>query len=45
VEGGIIPKWSLMIINPVAFFLVVLCVYGICHVLQSKSVKKTSAAV
>ena len=29
VEGGIIPKWSLMIINPIAFFLVVLAVYGI----------------
>lgn len=45
VEGGIIPKWVLMIVNPVAFFLVVLCVYGICHVLQSKSVEKTAASV
>lgn len=43
VEGGIIPKWSLMIINPVVFFLVVLCVYGICHVLQSNTSKKTAS--
>ena len=43
VEGGIIPKWLLMVINPVVFFLVVLCVYGICHLLQSKAGKKTAA--
>jgi uncharacterized membrane protein YwaF len=42
VENGIIPKWSLMVINPVAFFLVVLCVYGVCHVLQSKASKKVA---
>ncbi|MBQ2809466.1 MAG: YwaF family protein [Clostridia bacterium] len=29
VEGGIIPQWSLMIINPIVFFLAVLAVYGI----------------
>ena len=45
VEGGIIPKWTLMIANPVAFFLVVLCVYGICHLLQSKSKSKTTVSV
>lgn len=45
VENGIIPKWLLMIVNPVVFFLVVLCVYGVCHVLQAKSGKKSSAAV
>jgi uncharacterized membrane protein YwaF len=43
VEGGIIPKWALMVINPVVFFLVVLCVYGICYLLQSRAGKKTAA--
>lgn len=36
VEGGIIPKWSLMIINPVVFFLAVLATYGVCHLLKGK---------
>ena len=45
VEGGIIPKWTLMIANPVAFFLVVLCVYGICHLLQSKSKSTPTVSV
>lgn len=42
VENGIIPKWSLMIINPVAVFLVVLAIYGIYYgvmKLKSKKVK------
>lgn len=39
VEDGIIPKWSLMIINPVAVFLVVLAIYGICTLVQSKNKK------
>lgn len=42
VEGGIIPKWSLMIINPVAVFLVVLAIYGICALAQNKSKKAVS---
>lgn len=39
VEDGIIPKWSLMIINPVAVFLVVLAICGICTLVQSKNKK------
>lgn len=30
VANGIIPKWSLMVINPTVFFLAVLAVYGVC---------------
>ena len=40
VENGIIPKWVLMIVNPVVFFLAVLATYGVCHLLKSK--KKVS---
>ena len=29
VESGVIPQWSLMIINPLAMFLLVLLIYGI----------------
>ncbi len=29
VESGVIPQWSLMIINPIGVFLIVLAVYGI----------------
>ncbi len=29
VENGVIPKWTLMLINPTAVFLVVLAIYGI----------------
>ena len=36
VAGGIIPKWTLMIINPLAFLLAVLIVYGVCALLQRK---------
>lgn len=33
VEGGVIPKWSLMIINPVVFFSAVLALYGIYYLI------------
>ena len=36
VSGGVIPKWSLMIINPIVFFLEVLLVYAIAYPLQKK---------
>ena len=36
VSGGIIPKWALMIINPVAFFLAVLIIYTVVFPLQKK---------
>lgn len=45
VGNGIIPKWLLMVINPVVFFLAVLAVYGVIHCLQSGSKKKIPAAV
>ena len=40
VESGIIPKWSLMIINPVVFFLAVLAAYGVIHGIRAASRKK-----
>ena len=45
VGNGIIPKWLLMVINPVVFFLAVLAVYGVIHCLQAGSKKKIPAAV
>ena len=36
VEGGILPRWSLMIINPVVFFLAVLMMYIVCYPLQKR---------
>jgi uncharacterized membrane protein YwaF len=44
VENGIIPKWSLMIINPIVFFLAVLAVYGVCYAIRSLTKKKALAA-
>ena len=41
VAGGIIPRWSLMIINPVVFFLAALAVYAVVCPLQKKTLKKT----
>lgn len=40
VEGGIIPKWSLMIINPVVFFSAVLALYGIYYLLRRAKCNK-----
>ena len=34
VENGILPKWSLMIINPIVFFLAVLGVYGVYYLVM-----------
>ena len=44
VENGILPKWSLMIINPIIFFLAVLAVYGVCYAIRSVSTKKALVA-
>ena len=44
VEGSIIPKWSLMIINPIVFFLAVLAVYGVCYAVRAMTKKKAPAA-
>lgn len=42
VENGVIPKWLLMIINPIVFFLAVLLVYGVYYALRSIRRKKTA---
>lgn len=34
VGNGIIPEWSLMLINPAVFFLAVLGLYGVCHLIN-----------
>ncbi len=44
VENGIIPKWLLMIVNPVVFFLAVLALYGVCGFIRAKPQKKAPAA-
>ena len=43
VENGIIPKWSLMIINPIVFFLAVLLIYGIIHAVRHVANKSTAS--
>lgn len=40
VENGIIPKWVLMIANPIVFFLAVLGVYGVCYAIRGKKEDK-----
>ena len=45
VENGIIPKWSLMIANPLVFFLAVLGFYGVCYAVGKKSKKYTPVEV
>ena len=42
VEGGIIPKWSLMVINPIVFFLAVLATYGVILGIQKATKKKVN---
>jgi len=44
VSSGIIPKWSLMVINPIVFFLAVLAVYGVCYAIRGMSKKKVPVA-
>jgi uncharacterized membrane protein YwaF len=40
VEDGIIPKWVLMIVNPVVFFLAVLGAYGVVYAIRAAGKKK-----
>ena len=40
VEQGIIPRWMLMVLNPLVYFLAVLAMYGVCHFVQAKTEKK-----
>ena len=39
VENGVIPKWLLMIINPVVFFLAVLALYGVYYLVMKQKTK------
>ncbi len=43
VADGIIPKWVLMIVNPVVFFLAVLALYGVCYAIRAKTKQKAIA--
>lgn len=45
VENGIIPKWSLMIINPIVFFIAAMATYGVIYAIRSVSKKKALATV
>ena len=40
VANNIIPKWVLMIANPIVFFLAVLAVYGICYAVRGAGKKE-----
>ena len=40
VESGVIPKWLLMIVNPVVFFLAVLGTYGVIYGIRAAGKKK-----
>ena len=40
VSRGVIPKWVLMIVNPVVFFLAVLATYGVIYGIRAVSSKK-----
>ena len=44
VEQGVIPKWLLMVINPVVFFLAVLALYGVCHLASRTGGRKMKMA-
>ena len=45
VEQSIIPKWLLMVVNPVVFFLAVLALYGVCYAVKSAGKKKSLATL
>ena len=42
VANGIIPKWVLMIANPIIFFLAVLAIYGVCYAVRGICNKKVA---
>jgi uncharacterized membrane protein YwaF len=44
VENGVIPRWLLMIINPVVFFAAVLLLYGVCYGLRNISTQKAKVS-
>ena len=43
VANGIIPKWVLMIVNPIVFFLAVLATYGVIYGIRAMSKKSVKA--
>ncbi len=43
VEKGVLQKWMLMLINPTVYFLAILAVYGVCHVLRAHYGKTAEA--
>ena len=43
VEMGAIPRWSLMIINPIACFLMALVFYGVCYGVRKMAAAKATA--
>jgi hypothetical protein len=45
VENGIIPKWVLMVVNPLVFFMAVLLLYGVCYGLRRLRSQKACATV
>ena len=42
VANGVIPRWSLMILNPIIFFLAVLLVYAVAYPLQKNMRQKAA---
>ena len=45
VANNVIPKWLLMVINPVVFFLAVLATYGVIYGVRALAAKKRSVTV
>ena len=45
VANNVIPKWSLMVINPIVFFLAVLATYGVIYGVRALAAKKRSVTV
>lgn len=45
VENGIIPKWSLMVINPIVFFIAAMATYGVIYVVRTINKKKSASLV
>ena len=43
VEGGIIPQWLLMVINPTVFFMAVMAVYGVVYAIRRWSKKNVNS--
>ncbi len=42
VANGILPKWLLMVLNPIVFYLAVLAAYGVCYGVKKLAEKKAN---